>query len=435
MHDDVTRPRLHLTAASGWINDPLGLTRHDGRFHVFYQYVPDQTVWTTEQCWGHATSVDLLHWTEGEVALRPGDGDDGVWSGCVVVPDDGPVALFYTTVERSTAQIGRIRLARPADDTWQAWTKHDVVAELPAGVDAVEFRDPWVVHDGARWRMVVGAGLADGTAAALSYVGDDDLASWTYDGVLASRHGSSVDPVRTGVMWECPQLFRLADRWVLAVSVWEPGEERFEAYAVGDLVDGRFVARTWARLSYGPSYYAASAFADDGAAGLVYWLVGVDDPAGRWTGAHSLPHRLELDSDRVIARPHPAVAAARTGEPVTFRGGSARLPWVADLEWTFDGPAPTGALTVRGGGEGGDGHGDDDAQARLEVGGGSVVVHVGERSWAMPMGAGDLRVVLDGPVLEVFGSCGTLAAPVASTGEFRTLSVSGDGQVRAYALH
>jgi len=428
MHDDVTRPRLHFTAQSGWINDPLGLTLHDGRCHVFYQYVPDQTVWTTEQCWGHATSEDLLHWTEGEVALAPGDGDDGVWSGCLVVPDDGPAALFYTTVERATAQIGRARLARPVDETWTAWTKHDVVAELPDGVDAVEFRDPYVVHDGKCWRMIIGTGLADGTAAALSYV-SDDLESWSYDGILASRHGSEVDPVRTGVMWECPQLFRLADRWVLAVSVWEPGAERFEAYAVGDLVEGRFVAKTWARLSYGPSYYAASAFADDGAAGLVYWLVGVADPAGRWTGAHSVPHRLELEGGLVVARPHPAVAAARRGDPVTFREGSARLPWVADLEWTLGAQTPTGTLTI-----GGDRGGDADVQALLEVGEGRLVVRVGERSWTMPTDSGDLRVVLDGPVMEVFGVCGTVAVPLASTSETRTISVSGDGWVTAHAL-
>jgi len=431
MHDDAARPRLHFTARSGWINDPLGLTFHAGRFHLFYQYVPNQTVWVTEQCWGHATSVDLLHWAEGEVALAPGDGDDGIWSGCLVRRDDGSAALFYTTIERATAQIGRARLARPVDDAWVAWTKHDVVAELPDGVGAVEFRDPFVVHDGTAWRMVIGAGLADGTAAALTYV-SDDLEAWSYDGILASRHGSQDDSVRTGAMWECPQLFRLGDRWVLAVSVWDPGVERFEAYAIGDLVGGRFLAETWARLSYGPSYYAGSVFADGDTAGLIYWLVGVADPAGRWTGAHSVPHRLALEDDRVVARPHPAVAAARSGEPVAIRNGSARVARTADLEWTLDAPTATGELTV--GGDGRDGDAGDDVHARLEVSAGSLVVHVGDRSWTMPTGGGDLRVLLDGPVLEVFGAFGTLAAPIPGNGESRTILVSGAGQVRAHEL-
>jgi hypothetical protein len=52
----------------------------------------------------------------------------------------------------------------------------------------------------------------------------------------------------------------------------------------------------------------------------------------------------------------------------------------------------------------------------------------------MPTGGGDLRVLLDGPVLEVFGAFGTLAAPIASTGDTRAVSASGDGVVRAYGL-
>src|SRR5659263_510510 len=74
------------------------------------------------------------------------------------------------------------------------------------------------------------------------------------------------DSVWTGAMWECPQFFRLSDRWVLAVSVWDPVNPRYEAYAIGDLVEGRFVAETWGRLSYGPSFYAGSAFTDADAA-------------------------------------------------------------------------------------------------------------------------------------------------------------------------
>ena len=76
MDIDVTRPRLHFTARTGWINDPLGLSFHGGRYHLFFQYVPGQTQWGPEQCWGHATSDDLLHWIEQPVALDDGDSTD-----------------------------------------------------------------------------------------------------------------------------------------------------------------------------------------------------------------------------------------------------------------------------------------------------------------------------------------------------------------------
>lgn len=45
---------------------------------------------------GHATSENVLHWTECDVVLKPGD--DGVFSGCIATPEQGTAALFYATV-------------------------------------------------------------------------------------------------------------------------------------------------------------------------------------------------------------------------------------------------------------------------------------------------------------------------------------------------
>lgn len=97
------RPSFHLSA-TGWLNDPLGLTFHGGQYHLFYQYVPDVPMWDLACRWGHATSPDLVTWTERPVALAPGDGDGGCWSGSVVDPGDGtPAWLFYTSVNLPTS--------------------------------------------------------------------------------------------------------------------------------------------------------------------------------------------------------------------------------------------------------------------------------------------------------------------------------------------
>ena len=34
------RPEFHFTAASGWINDPHGITYRDGEYHAFFQQFP-----------------------------------------------------------------------------------------------------------------------------------------------------------------------------------------------------------------------------------------------------------------------------------------------------------------------------------------------------------------------------------------------------------
>jgi beta-fructofuranosidase len=393
-----SRPHLHFTPRSGWINDPLGLTHRDGVYHLYFQHVPGRAAWAHSCHWGHATSTDLLRWTERPVALAPGDGDAGCWSGSIVTSAADETVLFYTSVdEPPDFHVGRIRTARPADADLAVWEKNPrVVVELPSGVAARTFRDPFVFAEDGRWWMLVGAGLTDGTATALVW-SSDDLATWEYSGRLAERHRDDRDPLWTGAMWECPQLVRIGDRYVLVVSVWDDDALHHVAAAVGRFADGRFDATSWHRLSWGESYYAASAFRDaEGRPGLVFWLRGVHDGLETWSGAISLPYLLGLDGDRPVLTPHPALDAER---------GPQRPGTAVDVVWR---PAASGELRL------------------VDASGAAVVVlrRAADRltvdtgggvTAEMPWADGEQRVVLDGPVLEVSGAAGVLAVPLPGT--------------------
>lgn len=418
------RPQVHFTPASGWVNDPLGLTHHDGEYHLFFQHVPGTTRWATEQHWGHATSTDLVRWTEHAPALSPGDGDDGVWSGSLVAPADGrPAMIFYTSVSGPDTHVGRARVARAADRGWTSWRKDDVVATLPEGLTAVAYRDPQVLHDGTSWLMLLGAGLADGTATALAYR-SDDLETWTYDGPLLSRHRSVTEPLWTGDAWECPQLVRVGDRWALVVSVWEPHRPRDQVYAIGDLVGGRLMVDAWHPLTAGLCHYAGSAFTDaDGRPGLIHWLRGVADPGGTWAGAHSVPHVLEPHGGRLAARPHPALAAARSGPGRTV-GASTPSGAAVDVEWAVDGER-TATLTVRD---------DVGPLLTLTADDGALALRTGAGTTAAPFAGGRVRVLVDGPTLEVFTDDGVLGAPLRGGHGLRVLTVSGAGEAVAHDL-
>ena len=116
--DKPGRPALHLTARSGWVNDPHGLTYHNGRYHLFYQHIPGSTRWREDCTWGHASSSDLASWTEHPPALTPGDGDLGCWSGGLCTPTDQPAVIFYTSADKPQQDLASVRVARPRDDTW-----------------------------------------------------------------------------------------------------------------------------------------------------------------------------------------------------------------------------------------------------------------------------------------------------------------------------
>ncbi|EYR63681.1 glycosyl hydrolase family 32 [Actinotalea ferrariae CF5-4] len=430
------RPLVHFAPRAGWVNDPLGLTWHDGRYHLFFQYVPDSTDWQLHCHWGHATSEDLVHWTEHEPALLPGDGDDGVWSGSIAVPDDGgAAALFYTSVTAAAGLgIGRNRVARPLDGSWTRWEKGPVVAELPPGFapEAVEaYRDPWVVREGGAWWMVVGGGLRDergGTATAWVYR-STDLEEWTYHGLLTTRHTTETDGEWSGPVWECPQLFPLDGSWVLTLSAWEPDHPHHAVYAVGDFADGSFTARRWSRLTYGPAYYAGSAFADrDGRRGLIHWMRQVGGAAEGWAGAHSVPHLLRLEGDALVCEPHPAVLAARTGSLGVATPGQdlAAASSAVDVVWE-----PEGSSTLRVGP--GSPAPDGGEVVVLEADDTLVVAHVGAQRWEMPRGAGPVRVVLDGPTCEVFTTGGVMGVAVPASAGLR-VAVTGGGRAEVHAL-
>ncbi|MDP9221466.1 MAG: glycoside hydrolase family 32 protein [Actinomycetota bacterium] len=408
----AVRPRYHFAPRAGWINDPLGVTFRREAFDVFFQYVPDGTTWRPDCQWGHAVSTDLMGFAEEAAALVPGDGDAGCWSGCVVAGHD---LIFFTSVAPADLSTGRVRTARALDATWHEWAKGPYVVEVPPGTAVSAFRDPFVWWDDDRWRMLVGAALPGGTAAALTFT-SPDLAHWTYDGVFAERSSRERDGAWTGSLWECPQLVRVDGEDVLIVSVWDDDELHHVACARGVSGSGRFAAGTWQQLTFG-AFYAATAFRDDeGQPALLQWLRGVGDPVAGWCGALSVPQRLSVRDGRVLAMPHPRVAGAR-GRPVMC--GQAVDEPVALPSWHCElGLAPAAAVHAARLTCGGERDGTHPA-VTLDLdwtGGEFRLAARGARPdvcGPLDPGREGITVLLDGCLAEVYlGRSGVAAAPI-----------------------
>ncbi|SFJ67135.1 glycoside hydrolase family 32 protein [Cellulomonas sp. KH9] len=333
---DLHEPRWHVRAPRGWLNDPNGIGRWDGRWHVMYQWNPDDTVWGSIR-WGHASSVDLLRWEHEPVALTPRSGTldaGGAWSG-VAVPDGGDVALVYSAVrDASDTGTAGVAVARRGADG--GWVQPDRLAaphpDLPGVVDV---RDPFLLTVAGRRVAVQGAGTPTGGAVLVHDA--DDLDRWRLLGTLLRAQDVPTGLASPGHVWECPQLVQVGDRWVLLVSWFERGDgpERLgvTAYTGGlDLTGAapRFVPEVATVVDHGPDLYAPQAYVtEDGRVLLWGWSWESRDgtrpadevAAAGWAGLLTCPRELALTPDgRAVMRPAAELAGLR-GAPLDVEQG------------------------------------------------------------------------------------------------------------------
>jgi len=322
-HDHL-RPRIHFLPPANWMNDPNGLIQWQGQYHLFYQYNPEGAFHSRIH-WGHALSADLVHWQDYPIALFPTPGgadQDGCWSGSAI-DHEGVPTFFYTGVN---PQVVCVATSQDGLMTWQKYPE-PVIATLPDGLDAGtpwDFRDPFVWREGALWYMVIGSRQVGVGGKVLLYR-SSDLRNWEYRNALLEGDMHRYTPYWTGTMWECPNFFRLGDKYVLMISYQdgETGHLLYPGYLVGDFVDERFYPSTQGLLEYGGAMYAPQVMRDEQGRWLLWgWLM---EARGRdaqissgWSGVMTLPRVLSLQADNHLTlEPAPELAMLR-GRGHTF---------------------------------------------------------------------------------------------------------------------
>ncbi|NTW41687.1 MAG: glycoside hydrolase family 32 protein [Cellulomonadaceae bacterium] len=421
-HPDPAFPSLHVRPASGWVNDPNGLSFVDGVYHVFFQHNP-ASARHGAICWGHVSSTDLVTWRPEPIALRPRPGGPdafGCWSGTVTLDDGVPTAVYSGVVE--DAGRSQVVLAR-SDRAMREWVAETVpVVGMPDDPRVTDVRDPFVLEvDGRRW-AVQGAGLADGTGAVIAYA-CDDLHRWEYRGVVVS----SSDPVASehapAVVWECPQLVEVDGVWVLVVSpVRHHGGEAFGtvAWFTGDLtvVDGALVFEPTAggQVDTGEAFYAPQALVLESRVLVWGWAretgrsLEESDAAG-WSGALTFPRELRVAGGRVTSTPAAELVRLRRQELV--RGAAPLDP--VEIPGTAFEVLVADVVT-------------DGVRVLLRLGSQVTGVEV-------PSGGG-ARLLVDGSVVEVFvddAPARTLRR-YAGPGDAWSVAVEGSADVTVWAL-
>ncbi|ATW52092.1 glycoside hydrolase family 32 protein [Streptomyces peucetius] len=446
-HRDPHRPRYHFTAPGGWLNDPNGLVHWNGTYHLFYQYNPLAAAHHRIH-WGHATSPDLVNWTDEPVALIPGqDGPDrdGCWSGVLV--DDGGVPTLVYSGRHGERELPCVATGSTDLRHWKKDPANPVIAAPPAGVDLTAYRDHCVWREGTLWRQLVGSGIRGEGGTALLYE-SDDLRNWRYVGPLFTgdaTHAAAGDPDWSGTMWECVDLFRVDGVDVLAFSAWDEGTTHHPLYWTGTYHGDTFTPTALHRLDYGQRYFYAPQSTRDaqGRRIMFGWLQeGRGDEAtaqAGWSGVMSLPRVLTLGGDGgLFQTPVPELARLRRDhvgiKPFALTDGTrARFDSVQgdqlDLEATLRiAPGAGARLVVRETPDGAertvvelsrDGSGDT-GTLRLHREHSSLDPDVDTEPRYGPLsfsadGGVDLRVLVDHSALEIFANGRALTARVYPT--------------------
>ena len=96
------RQQFHLMPETGFLNDPNGLCRFDGEYHIFHQYAPEGL--SGPRGWGHVSTRDFCTYHNDGMVLFPDTSFDrnGAYSGSALT-DDGQLELFYTATSATAA--------------------------------------------------------------------------------------------------------------------------------------------------------------------------------------------------------------------------------------------------------------------------------------------------------------------------------------------
>ncbi len=308
------------------MNDPNGLLYYKGEYHLFFQHNPKENIWGN-MSWGHAVSSDLYSWEELPVAI-PCTDDVGIFSGSAVIDYENTsgfgskenpamVAIYTEHKNDKTSQTQCLAFSLDNGRTFTKFEGNPVIDLLTP-----DFRDPKVQWVDGQWLMTIA--LPD--LHQISFYSSPNLKEWTH----LSNFGPAAE---IGGCWECPDLFKLGNKWVLIVSL-NPGGYQIGSgtqYFIGDWNGKEFIAddikTRW--LDYGRDNYAGVTFNNVSENKRIFlgwmsnWEYANKVPTDPWRSAMTLPRELSLEGDCLVQK----VIANEKLPTIKFStsGGSVRI--------------------------------------------------------------------------------------------------------------
>lgn len=258
-------------------------TDHNGQgYHPFYKY-------STENFYDYRDHGKVLDFGTME------EPDPALGTGSVLLGQDGQYHLFYTGRNDTNGNAGRDRecVMHAVSSDRENWTKvPGDTFYCPENYSKDDFRDPnvfWVEDEQCYWLLIAARENTQG--GVIARYTSPDLKEWTLCEPLYAPHSQ--------FMLECPDLFRMGDKWYLTYS-WDC----VTYYAMSDSMHGPFTAPMDNVLDgTGFVFYAAKTAELNGNRYLCGWIgrsaLNADTGLYSWAG-NMVNHQLIQNEDGTL---------------------------------------------------------------------------------------------------------------------------------------
>ncbi|MGB7324893.1 MAG: glycoside hydrolase family 32 protein [Rubripirellula sp.] len=312
-YDQPNRPQFHFMSKKNWINDPNGMVFDGEKYHLFFQHNPKGTAWGN-MTWGHATSTDMVHWTQHDHALLPYRVDRNagtIFSGTAVIDhnnslgkqvgDTKTMCAFYTFAGKPKFYQA-MAYSTDNGESWTYWNEGRAVVENQ-GFDNGE-RDPKVFwHEAShQWVMALWVERKPGR---VRWFTSKNLVDWEF----------ASDLMRDWA-FECMDVVFLpvdGDEDNVKCLIYDASFD----YEIGTFDGKEFKAETETLAIARGNFYAAQTFnqAPDGRVVQIGWMRGGPNTAETFDVPHNkqmsfpcdLSLRTTVDGVRLFASPIPEI--------------------------------------------------------------------------------------------------------------------------------
>ena len=306
MKEKNNKPIFHITGEKGWINDPNGVVKFQGKYHVFFQYHPYSNEWGPMH-WGHVVSTDLLNWEYLPIALTPGDEFDknGCFSGSSIVVGNRLYVVYTGYIANEVEENVIQQQCLAYSDDGVNFTKLGLIIgkdKLPEGYASNDFRDPKIFRRDDTFYLLVAARKLDEKGRILLYK-SYDLLNWEFV-------SDALEEGSTGKMIECPDY--IEDLGLLTYCEQDQTVDGYAHlninstyYRHGELKDNKFISDSYGTVDYGFDFYAPQTIAGENI--LVGWMEmwGRTYPSAKYgfVGQLTVPRYVSVENGKMLQKP------------------------------------------------------------------------------------------------------------------------------------